>query len=46
LADEVAGDAWVVRRGHPSLVLDTEPADDLWQGLVGAGAEPVEPGLN
>lgn len=46
LSDEIAGGSWIVRAGHPSLLLRADPPEDLWQDLTAAGQEPPEPSLN
>jgi putative transcriptional regulator len=46
LESEVADGAWLLRDGHPRLLLDAEPPDDLWAGLIAAGEEPAEPSVN
>ncbi|MHC5067916.1 MAG: YqgE/AlgH family protein [Planctomycetota bacterium] len=46
LDDEIINGSWIVRHGHPRLLLDTNPASDLWQELVHAGDAPPPPSLN
>lgn len=46
LEEEVAQGAWIVRHGHPRLLLNSDPPDDLWTGLIQAGSGPQEPSLN
>ena len=46
LAGEVATGSWIVRRGHPSLLLRNDPPEDLWQELVSAGNDRPQPSVN
>lgn len=46
LSEEVASGSWMVRDGHPRLLLDAEPAEDLWSDLVNAGEDMPPPSAN
>ena len=46
LDDEVASGSWIVRTGHPVLLLNPTPPEDLWQELVTSGAETPDPSAN
>lgn len=46
LEDELAVGSWIVRSGHPSLLLNPRPPEDLWQELVCSGSEIPDPSVN
>lgn len=46
LAEEIAIGSWLVRPGHPALLLDPTPPEQLWQDLLGCGEETPDPSLN
>lgn len=46
LESEIQEGSWLVRRGNPALVIEAEPAEDVWQELIAAGPETQGPSLN
>ena len=46
LENEIANGSWLVRSGHPNVLLNPEPPEDLWSNLVNCGPENPEPSLN
>jgi putative transcriptional regulator len=46
LEDEIAIGSWLVRRGHPILLLNPSPPEDLWQDLVTSGGDTPGPSSN
>lgn len=46
LADEICQGSWVVRQGHPHVLLDPSPDKDLWSTLIRAGEDLPRPHPN
>jgi len=46
LQDEIETGSWRLRPGHPDLLLNAEPPEDLWQELITCGPEMPPPSSN
>lgn len=46
LVDELDAGSWLLRPGHPRLLLDPEPDEELWRDLAGASGRGASPSSN
>lgn len=46
LQEEIRTGSWILRPGHPSLLLNPRPPEELWKDLIGAGPARPDPSVN